>query len=154
MWWTCDKCGKKMEISTEQLSETEGVVVCPQCLGTDVVPGYKRRGHHTPSRSQSAPPTPPATDNPPPYRKRQQNTPSNRKTISFVEQPPKRPPHPTGATAADPPKTSPKKKKKKKKNNKGCLAPPSTWGCFWRSALYTAIFLTLYSALGFLLQCT
>ena len=32
MRWTCPKCGKKLEISNEQLIANDGVIVCPQCL--------------------------------------------------------------------------------------------------------------------------
>lgn len=32
MLLTCDKCGKKIEASLEELAVSGGVVVCPQCL--------------------------------------------------------------------------------------------------------------------------
>ena len=32
MRWTCPKCGKKLNISNEQLIANDGVIVCPQCL--------------------------------------------------------------------------------------------------------------------------
>lgn len=32
MRWTCPKCGKKLDISNEQLIANDGVIVCPQCL--------------------------------------------------------------------------------------------------------------------------
>jgi predicted Zn finger-like uncharacterized protein len=32
MRWTCPKCGKKLEVSNEQLIANDGVIVCPQCL--------------------------------------------------------------------------------------------------------------------------
>ncbi len=152
MQWTCDKCGKTMQISSDQLAETEGTVVCPQCLATAVVPGYKRR-----SKRQSPAPPPdeqPAPPAPPPHRNRtaMQQPPAHRKAITFVDQPaPQRTGQRSTPSTGKPQK---KKKSKKKSRNKGCLAPPSTLGCIWRSVVYTLLLLLLYSALGFLLQCT
>ena len=152
MHWTCDKCGKTLEISAEQLTETQGTVVCPQCLGTDVVPGYKRRraASPPPATTQSSPPKREAGNGvPPPHRKRSAST-QQRQTISFVNQPSppsqQRPPAPN--------RTKSKKKKRKKSSRGGCLEPHSTLGCLWRSVLATLVVLALYSALGFLVQCT
>ena len=48
----------------------------------------------------------------------------------------------------------PAAKPKKKNRRNGCLAPHTSVGCLWRSVAYTLLLLLLYSALGFLLQCT
>ena len=32
MRWTCPKCGKKLDVSNEQLIANDGVIICPQCL--------------------------------------------------------------------------------------------------------------------------
>ena len=154
MRWTCDKCGKTLEISTEQLTETQGVVVCPQCLGTAVVPGYKRRrAAQSSTESTAPPPSKPDNAGTPPPRRRPSSPSQQRKTISFVDQPSTPPPRKQPATAPDP-RPKPKKKKRKKSSSGGCLAPHTSWGCLWRSVVGTLVFLALYSALGFLLQCT
>ena len=153
MQWTCDKCGKTVQISAEQLAETEGAVVCPQCLATDVVPGYKRRS----KRKRQAPAPPPPEPTPPPHRKNvaMQQPPAHRKTISFVDQPaPQRSGQQSSPSAPATGKPKKKKKSKKKSRNKGFFAPHSALGCLWRSVVYTLLLLLLYSALGFLLQCT
>ena len=148
MQWTCDKCGKTMRISAEQLAETEGNVVCPQCLHTDVVPGYQHASRK--SAPPAAPAVPPARRQQPATPKKPTPPPPHRKPINFVDR------GSNAQTAQQPqaPAPRPKKKSKKKKKNKGCLAPPSSLGCLWRSVLYTLLLLLLYSLLGSLLQCS
>ncbi|MBR1803306.1 MAG: hypothetical protein IJ775_00160 [Muribaculaceae bacterium] len=158
MNWTCPNCGKTMEVSQEQLAETQGVIVCPQCLSSDTVPGYHRpKSKSMPAMSTTAqattPPThhdddvPPrattksshSTVQPPPYRKK----------ISFVEETPTRSSVQPSRTAPSQPK---KKSKKKKKKSRGLLAPHTPWGCLWRTALYSAILLAIVTFLGYLLD--
>ena len=154
--WSCPNCGKRLEFSEEQLAETRGVVVCPQCLSSDKVPGYdapRRQPTALPNRevknkkqetgiknqeerSMTTPPAHKSRPTPPPHRAK----------ISFSEKP----------STTDTPPTKPKKsggkKKKSKSSPKGCLAPKSTWGCLWRSVVYTLLFLIIYIIFGILLQ--
>ena len=160
MIWTCEKCNKQIEISTEQLSETQGVVVCPQCLATATVPGYRRKATKKIAQAvsaqpeprpasqampQSAPtptPKPKTSATPPPYRKKQPTV--NSSSPRFT-------PVPERATsrynAPAPSKPKPKRKKKKKQS-----AHVTGWGCLWQSALITIVLLALYLAIGYLLQ--
>ena len=141
MDWTCKKCGKTLEVSEEQLHEMQGVVICPQCLGSERVPGYRHKSDTPSSRSSSNDSTsarqsspPPVKSSPPPYRK---------KTYSVERN--------TTTTAAPKTSAAPKKKKKKRKK-RGILAPHSSWGCFWRAILYTLALLAIASAAGFILD--
>ena len=171
MKWSCPNCGKRVEFSTEQLSETRGVVVCPQCLSSDKVPGY------------DAPQTKPSTKRQETKNKKQESL----KATTFVTEggasatPPERamttppahksrptpPPHRSKASLSDKSattdthrpvgtrigtSTSTKKKKKIKKSSKGFFAPKSAWGCLWRSVVYTLLFLIIYIIFGLLLQ--
>ena len=137
MDWTCKKCGKTLEVSEEQLHEMQGVVICPQCLGSERVPGYRHKADTTSSsRSTSARQSspPPVKSSPPPYRK---------KTYS-VER--------NTTTSATPKTSAAPKKKKKKRKKRGILAPHSSWGCLWRAVLYTLALLAIASAAGFILD--
>lgn len=146
MKWTCKKCGKTLDISREQLAETQGVVVCPQCLASDVVAGYSSRAGA--KRSVQSVPSPPASESknsssatPPPYRKK----------INFVETPVNRSARPAAGSSTT--SLAPKKKKKsKKKKRRGALAPHSPAGCIWRSVVYTLIFLLAVTVVGFILD--
>ena len=53
MRWTCPKCGKKLEVSNEQLIANDGVIVCPQCLlqARQPVPKARADGSHIASAS-------------------------------------------------------------------------------------------------------
>ena len=149
MEWVCKKCGKTLEMSDEQLHETQGVVICPQCLGSERVPGYRHKatakapGSSTSTNksnvSHQSTPAPVKTT-PPPYRKK----------INFVEETPQRPAaHRSTAPAST---AKPKKKKSKKKKNRSPLAPHSTAGCLWRSVLYTLILMAATTFVGFILD--
>ena len=149
MEWTCDKCGKTLFISEEQLSETKGVIVCPQCLSSDTVPGYGRKSANSrqsiKSESQTAAPPPhrskPQTSmktSPPPYRKKINFMEESSSTKPQVKQ------NSTSATR--------KKNKKKKSKKQGLLAPHSAGGCIWRSFLITLLLMIMITALGFFLD--
>jgi hypothetical protein len=143
MDWTCKKCGKTLEVSEEQLDEMQGVVICPQCLGSERVPGYRHKTatavSNRSSDDNSTRPlkssTPPAKPSPPPYRKKTNQV----EKVST--------PAPSTRTA-----TTPKKKKKKKRNKRGPLAPHTSLGCMWRSVIYTLILLAIATVVGFILD--
>lgn len=144
-----------MEISPEQLAETGGVVVCPQCLSSVKVATVAQR------RKSSPQPAPPA-EVPPVKQVRSQ------KVISF-EPPATPPPHRKRTMTTPPPRTAPtpppkprpqtitKKMNTKNNNtaesNKGMLHtianPPSPLGCLWRSIVATAVLLLVYIFFGF-----
>lgn len=157
MIWTCEKCGKKMEISPEQLEETGGVVVCPQCLSTSTVDGVPPRRKPSPRPK----PAPVAVDTP----VKQAPEPRSQRVISFEEPatpPPRRrkaaaTPPPRPATPPPPrrrPKPSPDMKKNtdEETQGKGLLHaitnPPGALGCLWRSVVATAILLLVYVVFG------
>lgn len=159
MRWTCEKCGKKMDVSEEQLFETQGVIVCPQCLATVTVPGYKRAKKKTEPKNNFAQATvqkqvqsedstrPKHIDE---AKKKKATPPPYHKKTSFVEKPVTTTPRRTTPAAPinrDVQTTVKKKKKKKKKNT-----PTSGWGCLWQSILFTIILLVIYLAVGYLLQ--
>ncbi|MBR6284088.1 MAG: hypothetical protein IKR25_07325 [Muribaculaceae bacterium] len=158
MHWTCDKCGKTLEVSAKQLADTEGVVVCPQCLGTDVVPGYKRRRKSVPDRAASHDGSGDVRDtaipaSTPPPRRQRQSPPPHRKNQNLVNQPA----HQNSGASQAPSPAKPRKKsskKRSKRSSSGCLSPHSSLGCFWRSVVITLVMLALYCALGYLLQCS
>ncbi|MBO7609274.1 MAG: hypothetical protein J6S96_03610 [Muribaculaceae bacterium] len=138
MDWICKKCGKTLEVSEEQLYEMQGVVICPQCLGSDLVPGYRRKSttktaNQSSSNSRAISRQPSTTSTKP-------TPPTYRKKTNQVER----------TSTATSPRTAvatPKKKKKKRKK-RGALAPNSSWGCLWRSVLYTLIFLLIITIIG------
>lgn len=140
MDWTCKKCGKTLEVSEEQLHEMQGVVICPQCLGSERVPGYRHKASPPSSSRSSSNATsrqsspPPVKSSPPPYRKK----------ANTVER--------NSPTTATPRATSPAKKKKKKRRKRGILAPHSALGCLWRAVLYTLVLLAIVTAIGFILD--
>lgn len=156
MNWTCPHCGKTMEVSQEQLAETQGVVVCPQCLSSDTVPGYRQQKSQPATSMNTAKPapTPPpvkhddhtqvikkparSTTQPPPYRKK----------ISFVEENS----NSRSAQSGRATNSQPKKKSKKKKKSRGLLAPHTPWGCLWRTLLYSALLLAIATFVGYVLD--
>ena len=173
MRWCCPNCGKRVEFSIEQLAETHGVVVCPQCLSSDKVPGYDNPGpkpsvkkqdtrdkkQETRNKKQEwlkatisvnedgASATPPErTMTTPPAHKAKPTPPPHRSRVSFSERPAT-----TDTTPAKSKKSS-GKKKKSKKSSKGIFAPKSALGCLWRSVVYTLLFLIIYIIFGLLLQ--
>ena len=76
MRWTCPKCGKKLEISNEQLIANDGVIVCPQCLlqAHQPIPKAHVRAHEdkpsasTPKRQAATSISFDTSDTPPQYK--------------------------------------------------------------------------------------
>lgn len=152
MRWTCPKCGKKLEISNEQLIAGDGIIVCPQCLLQAHQPIPKARL----TDRKDKPSTPPkrrkesiSFDNtgseresstPPPYNRRmKQTTPSYRHTATGSD---------SGYTAPKRKSSTGKKKGKKKKKQQ----PMSAWGCLGRSIVFTLILFAVYVFFGLLLE--
>lgn len=135
-----------MEFSTEQLRETRGVVVCPQCLSSDKVPGYEAPSKPAAKRQEARvkKQEAPAMTTPPAHKSRP-TPPPHRSKVASSEKP---------SSRSDTPPVKPKKKKKSKKSSSstGFLAPKSALGCLWRSVVYTLLLLIIYIIFGMLLQ--
>ena len=156
MRWTCPKCGKKLDISNEQLIANDGMIVCPQCLLQAYQPIPQTRDSSRSDKSSQPP-------------KRQD------KTIDFdTDTPPERqpstpPPHKTrmkqastsyrytGMSGSDNNTSQPtnkkkstgkKKSKKKKKSSDGM----SAWGCLGRTIIFTLVLFAAYVFFGLLLE--
>ena len=141
MRWTCPKCGKKLDISNEQLIANDGVIVCPQCLLQARQPIPKKRSTST-TVSEEPSTTPPSrksgstTSTPPPhYTRMKQASTSYRYTGP-------------GSGNNDTTKKRPAKKKSKKKKQAGM----SAWGCFVKSVVFTLILFAAYVFFGLLLE--
>ena len=157
MRWTCPKCGKKLEISNEQIIANDGVIVCPQCLLQARQPIPKARiktrddNPSQPTAPQNRnidfdPDTPPEykPTTPPPHKTRmKQASTSYRYTGLSGDQ---------GSTSSQSPttkkKTIGKKKSKKKKKSEGM----SSWGCLLRSIIFTLVLFAAYVFFGLLLE--
>ena len=159
MRWTCPKCGKKLNISDEQLIANDGVIVCPQCLLQARQPIPKGHGNSTSSSSNSSrsddvtPPKrkqdsidfdttqtePQAT--PPPHKQRmkQANTSYRYTGLSGNS---------SDNSAAPKKKPTEKKKSKKKKSSDGM----SAWGCLGRTIIFTLVLFAAYVFFGLLLE--
>ena len=152
MRWTCPKCGKKLEISNEQLIANDGVIVCPQCLLQARQPVPKARvtprsdkPADTPKRGKenidfdTPPKYKPTT--PPPYKTRmKQATTSYRYTGLGGSS------NTTNSTT--PRKKNTTKKKSKKKKQQGM----SAWGCLGRTIVFTLVLFAAYVFFGLLLE--
>ena len=161
MRWTCPKCGKKLEVSNEQLIANDGVIVCPQCLLQAHQPIPKARV--TAREDKEAPR---ATT---PRRKPQQNI-SFENNIPPEYKPSTPPPHKTRMKQAStsyrytgltgggdngtkrptaPKRQSTGKKKSKKKKKQDVM---SAWGCLGRTIAFTLILFAAYVFFGLLLE--
>ena len=146
MRWTCLKCGKKLDISNEQLIAGDGVIVCPQCLLQARQPIPKARAT---SRSAATPPkrrqqnisfdTPPeyTRSTPPPHKPRTKQASTSYRYTGFSG---------TGGTTKK--KTTAKKKSRKKKKQDGM----SAWGCLGRTVVFTLVLFAAYVFFGLLLE--
>lgn len=137
MRWTCPKCGKKLDISSEQLIANDGVIVCPQCLLQARQPISKAR---VAARADSpAPPPPhkttPTSSTPPPHRTRMKQATTSYQYTGIG-----------GNTGTAKKKTTKKKSKKKKQNGM------SAWGCMGRTIIFTLLLFAAYVFVGLLLE--
>lgn len=145
MRWTCPKCGKKLDISNEQLVANDGVIVCPQCLlqARQPVPTARVAARLDKAAAESTPPPRPSTSktsSPPPHKPRmKQARTSYRYTgISGSADGTNRP--------ANRKKSSTRKSKKKKRQDM------SAWGCLGRTVVFTLVLFALYVFFGLLLE--
>ena len=135
MRWTCPKCGKKLEISNEQLIANDGVIICPQCLLQARQPLPKARvstrdsKDDTSSKRQTPPPHKPRT--------KQASTSYNYTGLSG------------GATSSRKKNTGKKKSTSKKKNNNDGISP---LGCFGRTIIFTLVLFAAYVFFGLLIE--
>ena len=147
MRWTCPKCGKKLDISNEQLIANDGVIVCPQCLLQSRQPIPNAR---VAARLDEAASTPPPrssskkTSTPPPHRSsmKQARTSYRYTGLSGTSS--------TSGSSSRPAtrRKTTKKKSKKKKNADGM----SAWGCLGRTVVFTLVLFALYVFFGLLLE--
>ena len=158
MRWTCPKCGKKLDVSNEQLIANDGVIVCPQCLlqahqpipkaritrrEDSQAPATRRKSQQSISFENSSPPEY-KSSTPPPHKPRmKQATTSYRYTglTGSTDNSTKQP-------ATTKKKTTGKKKSKNKKQNAGM----SAWGCMGRTIAFTLILFAAYVFFGLLLE--
>jgi len=159
MRWTCPKCGKKLDISNEQLIANDGVIVCPQCLLQAHQPIPKARitpkrqdPSSTSSRRKPQRPITFDSDTPPEYRPA---TPPPHKSSMKQPSPPRRHAAPTGNGTAAPLTGTPREnvkrptsKKKKRKRRNGM----SAWGCLGRTVAFTLVLFAAYVFFGLLLE--
>lgn len=138
MRWTCPKCGKKLDVSNEQLIANDGVIVCPQCLLQARQPIPQKRVTTSVNTSST----------PPPRKSNQvENTPPPHKTLMKQASTSYRYTGP-GSGSNGTTKKRPVKKKSKKKKQAGM----SAWGCFGKSVIFTLILFAAYVFFGLLLE--
>jgi len=155
MRWTCPKCGKKLDISNEQLIANDGVIVCPQCLLQARQPVPKSRGNDTtgttPRKRQEQPSnnnydseTPPEyrSTTPPPHKTRMKQASTSYRYTGLTGD------SGTKRTTTKKPSSGQKRSKKKKKKSDGI----SGWGCLGRTIVFTLVLFAAYVFFGLLLE--
>ena len=156
MRWTCPKCGKKLDISNEQLIANDGVIVCPQCLLQAHQPIPKARISErqdkpaaTAGRKQQSirfdtetPPEYKPSSTPPPHKTRMKQASTSYRYTGLTGS--------NGDTSrpTTKKKATTKKKSKKKKKSQGM----SGWGCLGRTIVFTLILFAAYVFFGLLLE--
>ena len=160
MRWTCPKCGKKLDISNEQLIANDGVIVCPQCLLQAYQPipkarittredkegarttAPRRKAQQSISFENNTPPEyKPST--PPPHKTRMKQASTSYRYTGLSGS------SDTGTQRpATKKKTTGKKKSKKKKQDTGM----SGWGCMGRTIVFTLVLFAAYVFFGLLLE--
>lgn len=141
MRWTCPKCGKKLDISNEQLIANDGVIVCPQCLlqSRQPVPNARVAARLDEVASATPPPhrsSSKDTSTPPPHKPRMKQARTSYRYTGM------------SGSADTSKKSAPKKKTKKKKKDAGM----SAWGCLGRTVVFTLVLFALYVFFGLLLE--
>ena len=154
MRWTCPKCGKKLEVSNEQLIANDGIIVCPQCLLQAHQPIPKARISARDDKPASSQPrrrqatidfetseTPPEyhPTTPPPHKTRMKQASTSYRYTGLSG-------NSTSTTTKR--KSTGKKKSKKKKSSDGM----SAWGCLGRTIVFTLILFAAYVFFGLLLD--
>ncbi|MGM9869975.1 MAG: MJ0042-type zinc finger domain-containing protein [Sodaliphilus sp.] len=143
----CPKCGRKIEISADELHAQKGMVVCPKCLTTFRAPRI------TDDDDDETPP-------PIPVRKRK-SEPAPRKSTATVRYcnkcgkplPPGKTTCPSCTTPAPkrptpaPVKKAPQRRVAPKRESRKSV---SKWGCLLYSVAITMAFFLLYALIGLL----
>ncbi len=158
MRWTCPKCGKKLEISNEQLIANDGVIVCPQCLLQARQPVPKSRvttrkatqapttNHTRQSISFDAEATTPPEYHqpvPPPHKPRMKQASTSYRYTGLSGNS-----NSNSSTQTRRKPATTKKKKSKKKHSQGM----SAWGCLGRTIVFTLVLFAAYVFFGLLLE--
>jgi len=155
MRWTCPKCGKKLDISNEQLIANDGVIVCPQCLLQAHQPIPKARVATREDKPTTAPKrqqqninfdsdTPPEykPSTPPPHKTRMKQASTSYRYTGMTGN--------NGGTSTQTTtkrkSTGKKKSKKKKKDGMSAL------GCLGRTIVFTLVLFAAYVFFGLLLE--
>lgn len=156
MRWTCPKCGKKLDVSNEQLIANDGLIVCPQCLlqAHQPVPTARvsKRAPQPAAQRQSPPAsihfdseTPPeyhpSTTTPPPHRPRMKQASTSYRYTGL-----------SGDSATGTPSRKPATKKKGRKKKKKKDDGISALGCMGRSIVFTLVLMAAYVFFGLLLE--
>ena len=145
MRWTCPKCGKKLEISNEQLISNDGVIVCPQCLlqARQPVPTARVAARYDEVDAATTPPPRKSSNSettPPPHKPRMKQAKTSYRYTGLSGD--------SSSSSTPKKKTTGKKKSKKKKQNQGM----SAWGCLGRTIIFTLVLFAAYVFFGLLLE--
>ena len=145
MRWTCPKCGKKLEISNEQLIANDGVIVCPQCLlqSRQPIPTARVAARYDEVDAATTPPPRKSSNSattPPPHKPRMKQAKTSYRYAGLSGD--------SSNSHTPKKKTTSKKKSKKKKQNQGM----SAWGCLGRTIIFTLVLFAAYVFFGLLLE--
>ncbi len=149
MRWTCPKCGKKLNVSNEQLIANDGVIVCPQCLLQARQPVPKARVSSRDDKATTPPKRPksnidfgdeqpPKRQTPPPHKPRMKQASTSYRYTGMSGN------NTTGAKK----RNTGKKQTNKKKQNESM----SALGCFGRTIIFTLVLFAAYVFLGLLIE--
>lgn len=159
MRWTCPKCGKKLDISNEQLIANDGVIVCPQCLlqAHQPIPkarvtarddnersrttATRRKAQQSISFDNNTPPEYKPTS-PPPHKTRMKQASTSYRYTGLSGS------NDTGTQRPAAKKRTTGRKKSKKKKQEGM----SAWGCLGSTIVFTLVLFAAYVFFGLLLE--
>ena len=142
MRWTCPKCGKKLDISNEQLIANDGVIICPQCLlqAHQPIPTARVAAKYDQADAATTPPKRTQSTTPPQHKPRMKQAKTSYRYTGIGGS--------NSATRPAAKKNTSKKKSKKKKENQEM----SAWGCLGRTVVFTLILFAVYVFFGLLLE--
>ena len=144
----CPKCGRKMELSADELRAQKGMVVCPQCLTTFKAPHFDDDDDELPPpipvRKRKSQPAPRKSGTEVRYCNRcGAPLPAGKTVCPACANPKPAPKRPT----AVPVKKTPARRVTPKK---GSGQPTSKWGCLAYSLAISLAFFLLYALIGLL----
>ena len=144
----CPKCGRKMELSADELRAQKGMVVCPQCLTTFKAPHFDDDDDELPPpipvRKSKSQPAPRKSGTEVRYCNRcGAPLPAGKTVCPACAKPKPAPKRPT----AVPVKKTPARRVTPKK---GSGQPTSKWGCLAYSLAISLAFFLLYALIGLL----